>query len=280
MKQVSTPVIAVGMCLALGAGELAEEMILRKDAAVWALLSAFLCAAGMRETDEGDRRKGYLLGISNPGAATLQEFANAHVGALRNLDGTEGVRFYLAQLDELHFCLFAYLEQTGAADRVPAGRFDGEDPFEGSGNRGDGPSLPGEGGSWIEMEEVFHFDGERTPPPGGRRRSLASVLGIENRDIPAYVKLHQAVWPGVLKTINDGNIRNFSIYLGEVGDGRYFLFSHYDYVGEDYEADMKRIARDQVTRTWLTHTEPLQRPLPTRREGEWWHLMEELNSVS
>jgi len=124
------------------------------------------------------------------------------------------------------------------------------------------------------MKEVFHFDGD--PAPSENRRRFGSVLGIEKKDILAYTQLHSAVWPKVLDAINDANIRNFSIYLGEVEKDRFYLFSFYEYAGRDFDADMARNAADEATRLWWTYTEPLQRPVPTRREGEWWHVMEEL----
>jgi len=68
------------------------------------------------------------------------------------------------------------------------------------------------------------------------------VIRIKNGKLDEYKKYHAAVWPGVLAKITDCNIRNYSIYQK---DG--FLFSYYEYVGENYEADMKRMADDPLT---------------------------------
>lgn len=69
--------------------------------------------------------------------------------------------------------------------------------------------------------------------------------------IEEYERLHASVWPGVLKTIRECNLRNYSIYRsGEI------LFAYFEYTGTDYEADMAKMAKDPVTRSWWTHTHP------------------------
>ena len=86
-----------------------------------------------------------------------------------------------------------------------------------------------------------------------------------------YCKHHAKVWPKVLAVIRECNIRNYSIYLK---DG--FLFSYFEYHGDDFDADMARMAADQTTQEWWAIMKPLQEPLPTRRDGEWWADMEEV----
>jgi L-rhamnose mutarotase len=71
--------------------------------------------------------------------------------------------------------------------------------------------------------------------------------------------------------ITECNIRNYSIYLK---DG--FLFSYYEYIGTDYEMDMKNMAADPATQKWWELCDPCQEPLETREEGEWWANMEEV----
>jgi L-rhamnose mutarotase len=75
----------------------------------------------------------------------------------------------------------------------------------------------------------------------------------------------------VLATIRACNIRNYSIYHK---DG--FLFAYYEYLGNDHDADMARMAADPKTREWWSIMMPMQEPLATRAEGEWWARMEEV----
>ncbi len=98
-----------------------------------------------------------------------------------------------------------------------------------------------------------------------------SVIRVRPEKLEEYKRLHAAVWPGVARMITECNIRNYSIFYR---DG--FLFGYFEYVGEDYEADMARMAADPVTQQWWQHCEPCQVPLDTCAEGEWWAPMEEV----
>jgi L-rhamnose mutarotase len=101
-----------------------------------------------------------------------------------------------------------------------------------------------------------------------------SVIRVRPEKLEEYRKLHAAVWPGVLKTIYDCNLRNYSIYYR---DG--LLFSYYEYVGADYGADMSKMAADPETQRWWDVCQPCQQPLETRADGEWWASMEEIFHV-
>ena len=101
-------------------------------------------------------------------------------------------------------------------------------------------------------------------------RAIASIIGLRRESERQYRALHQNVFPGVLVRISRSNIRNYSIYLR---DG--VLFSHLEYVGSDYAADMAAIAADPVTKGWWSLTDPMQRPLDERAAGEWWATLRE-----
>ena len=97
------------------------------------------------------------------------------------------------------------------------------------------------------------------------------VIKVRPGKFEEYKRLHAAVWPGVLSKITECNIRNYSIFHK---DG--YLFSYFEYVGEDFAADMDRMAADPVTQKWWALCGPCQEPLETRKEGEWWAEMEEV----
>lgn len=102
-----------------------------------------------------------------------------------------------------------------------------------------------------------------------------SVIGLNAEKIDEYKRLHAAVWPDVLKMITDCNIRNYSIYMRQI-EGRYYLFSYFEYTGTDFAADMAKMAADPTTQRWWEHCSPCQAPLPDRKTGEWWASMEEV----
>ncbi|SFS71777.1 L-rhamnose mutarotase [Paenibacillus sp. BC26] len=98
-----------------------------------------------------------------------------------------------------------------------------------------------------------------------------SVIQVKPEMLEEYKRLHAAVWPDVLERIKESHIQNYSIYYK---DG--WLFSYFEYTGDDYEKDMALIASDETTQRWWDVCKPCQQPLATRREGEWWADMEEV----
>lgn len=102
-------------------------------------------------------------------------------------------------------------------------------------------------------------------------KRFGQMIKVKPEKLEEYKKLHAAAWPGVLKTITECNIRNYSIYYK---DG--LLFSYFEYIGEDFAADMDKMAADPVTQQWWDVCKPCHIPLETRAEGEWWADMEEV----
>jgi L-rhamnose mutarotase len=99
------------------------------------------------------------------------------------------------------------------------------------------------------------------------------VIGIRPERIAEYRSLHAAVWPEVLATISACGIRNYTIYLREPEN---LLFAHFEYYGEDFAADIARMAENEATRRWWALTDPCQQALPSRQENEWWARMAEV----
>jgi L-rhamnose mutarotase len=102
------------------------------------------------------------------------------------------------------------------------------------------------------------------------------VIGLRADKVEQYKRLHAAVWPDVLQMIKQCNIQNYSIFLRQLDDGHFYLFSYLEYVGKDFQADMERMAADHTTQAWWKLCKPCQQPLAHRAEGEWWATMEEV----
>ncbi|MBT5875577.1 MAG: L-rhamnose mutarotase [Candidatus Latescibacteria bacterium] len=97
------------------------------------------------------------------------------------------------------------------------------------------------------------------------------VLKVKPEKIDEYKEYHAEIWPGVADMIAACNIRNYSIYLKDD-----HLFSYFEYVGSDFKVDMDRMAQDPTTQKWWDVMMPMQEPLTSRKEGEWWADMEEV----
>ena len=74
---------------------------------------------------------------------------------------------------------------------------------------------------------------------------------LKPEKVEEYTTLHANVWPGVLKTIEACNLRNYYIDILDT-----LVVSTFEYVGEDFEGDMKKMEADPVTQEWWTHTKP------------------------
>ncbi|MEK7720171.1 MAG: L-rhamnose mutarotase [Bacteroidota bacterium] len=111
---------------------------------------------------------------------------------------------------------------------------------------------------------------------GKKPLRMGMVTGIRPEKIAYYKELHANTWKGVLKKIEECNIRNYSIYLKKIDD-KYYLFSYYEYIGDNYEKDMKKIAVDTISQRWWRETDPCQQPLPEAAvAGKIWTPMEEV----
>jgi L-rhamnose mutarotase len=95
------------------------------------------------------------------------------------------------------------------------------------------------------------------------------ALRVRPEHFEAYRQAHVAVWPEVLAQMRRSNLRNYTIFHH---DG--MLFAHYEYWGDNYEVDMARMAEDPMTQGWWKLMRPMQEPLATRAQGEWWARME------
>ena len=107
-------------------------------------------------------------------------------------------------------------------------------------------------------------------------KRYGSIIGVRESKLKEYKKLHAAVWPDVLKMIRKCHIRNYSIYLRKLHGDKWFLFSYFEYIGDNFEEDMKKMSEDESTRKWWDVCKPCHIPLTDLAEDEWWATMEEV----
>ena len=102
-------------------------------------------------------------------------------------------------------------------------------------------------------------------------KRYGQTIGVDPRQFEKYKEYHAAVWPEILEMITTCNIMNYSIYHLNSQ-----LFAYFEYIGEDFEVDMAKMAADPKTQEWWSVMEPMQRPIENRAIGEWWANMEEV----
>lgn len=134
-----------------------------------------------------------------------------------------------------------------------------------------------QGATWLRMEWMNHVGGaEAKPAVQVARSAVASRLKPEKELL--YRTLHQTNWPGVSDQMSRSNIRHWTTFLTEIGSELY-LFSYYEYLGKDLDADTAVMKDDPVTQRWWTHTEPCLDPLPEMAGRGSWADMEALLKV-
>jgi L-rhamnose mutarotase len=90
-------------------------------------------------------------------------------------------------------------------------------------------------------------------------KRIGMVIGIKPDQIETYKRLHAG--PGVRDLLNRAHIHNFSIFIRQLEDGRFYEFAYYEYTGDDYEADMSWLAAQPENKEWLALCDPMQIPL-------------------
>ena len=80
-------------------------------------------------------------------------------------------------------------------------------------------------------------------------KRIATISKLKPGTADKYIELHKNVWPGVVKAGHDAHMQNYSIY--RFGD---YLFSYYEYTGDDFDGDMARKADLDVSQEWQKAT--------------------------
>ena len=102
-------------------------------------------------------------------------------------------------------------------------------------------------------------------------KRFGEVIKVKPEKFEEYKKLHKEIWPSIVQKQKEANMQNFTIFYR---DG--YLFKYFEYVGDNYEEDMKKLAADEENKRWLTFTDPCQEPVETAGEQEWWAPMENI----
>lgn len=100
-------------------------------------------------------------------------------------------------------------------------------------------------------------------------RRFGFVVNVRPEKREEYLELHRSVWPPVEQAMREHGIRNYSIFAIDNT-----LFGYFEYVGEDYEADMALVKQDETSQAWWALTDPCQAGFGDARPGELWREMD------
>lgn len=118
---------------------------------------------------------------------------------------------------------------------------------------------------------LFSCSTPKEESPSKQVKRYGWVIKVKPEKLDFYKELHANPWPEVNAKLKEVNIQNYSIYYR---DG--LLFSYLEYTGNDFDADMKKMAADSLTNEWWKLTDPCQQPVDSAEEGVWWADLEEV----
>ena len=81
-------------------------------------------------------------------------------------------------------------------------------------------------------------------------RRCGSVFPLDPANETLYREMHADTWPGVLKRLHDSGFSNYTVFIAELA-GQKYVIGYYEYVGTNFDADMKAIDGDVDTQRWL-----------------------------
>ena len=102
-------------------------------------------------------------------------------------------------------------------------------------------------------------------------KRYGKILKLKPECLEEYKKYHANIQPELVEGMHKRGIHNYSIYYR---DG--YLFSYFEYTGEDFEVDMKRITLNPRGREWQRIMNAMQEPIDSAGADEWWVDMEEV----
>jgi L-rhamnose mutarotase len=97
------------------------------------------------------------------------------------------------------------------------------------------------------------------------------TIKLKEEGLKKYAEYHANPRPEVNKMITECNLTNYTIF--QRGDT---LFAYYEYVGDNFEKDMEKMANDKATQDWWDIVKPLMQPLKDKKKDEFWSLMDEV----
>ena len=91
---------------------------------------------------------------------------------------------------------------------------------------------------------------------------------LKPEKVEDYVTLHKNAWPELLEVISASNIHNYSISVRGTS-----VYTFYEYTGDDYDYDMKKLDESEIMQKWWTFSKPC---FLHHNEGKYYEDLEEV----
>lgn len=113
-----------------------------------------------------------------------------------------------------------------------------------------------------------------SPLTTGTPKRVGMVIQLRDECETKYRRIHANDYEGVRDLLEKWHLRNFTIWLQRMPDGKLYEFASYIYTGSDFEHDQKGLNAEPRNIEWLKLCDPTQIPLPGTAKG--WTIMEEV----
>jgi L-rhamnose mutarotase len=103
-------------------------------------------------------------------------------------------------------------------------------------------------------------------------RRFGNIIKIKREYLDEYIRIHNPIPAAIATCIRNCNIVDYSIFY----DGDERLFATFKYIGQDFDADMRKMQSDEATREWWKVTDAMQVSYDgssagsTDPRGNWW----------
>ncbi len=105
-------------------------------------------------------------------------------------------------------------------------------------------------------------------------KRVGMVVKVKKDKLEEYKKLHADNNAGVRHLLTKYGMHNFSIYLVQLADGEWYEFGYYEYWGDDFEGDMKKLDNEPENKIWLEMCDPIQEGILPDQKG--WKNMDRI----
>ena len=104
-------------------------------------------------------------------------------------------------------------------------------------------------------------------------KRIGMVGKLKADKVDHYITLHEHTWPAVLARNRDCHLQNYSIFYKPMPNGEHWLFGYVEYVGDDFDADMAKLAADPQIQKWWDECKPCFEQFEPMPAGEVWAPM-------
>jgi len=113
------------------------------------------------------------------------------------------------------------------------------------------------------------------------RNLTKHAIQLKPARVDEYKQIHAAVWPGVLAALKRAHITDYSIHHYPPLQ---LLIATFKYTGDDYAADMAKVAEDPETQRWWALTDEMQESFVEGTTGSgkdvpWWQVNHHLQGM-